>query len=68
MRPRSITTCIFKEERKYVVKRVGQDFPRFTILFAYRVSCADQQGQMDPLITETTDENESKMRPITVRA
>lgn len=40
----------------------------FPALFPYRVSCPDQQGQTDPLIMETADENESKMRPITTRA
>lgn len=55
-------------EEPVVARKVGRGLPLFTALFAYRVSCPDQQGQTDPLITETADENESKMRPITKRA
>lgn len=70
-KPRSITTYRrhLKRAKEHVVPRkVGQGLALFSVLFPYRVSCPDQQGQTDPLITETTDENESKMRPITMRA
>lgn len=62
-----ITNCTIRTGKEIFAKLVGQDLQLFT-KFPYRVSCLDQQGQMDPLITETTDENESKMRPITTRA
>lgn len=62
-----ITNCTIRTGKQIFAKLVGQDLQLFT-KFPYRVSCLDQQGQMDPLITETTDENESKMRPITTRA
>ncbi len=64
-----LTDSIFKEQRSMSFPgKVGQGLPQLTALFPYRVSCPDQQGQTDPLITETADENESKMRPITTRA
>lgn len=61
-----LKNCIFKEQRSLLfARKVG---PLFTAFFPYRVSCPDQQGQTDPLIMETAAENESKMRPITMRA
>lgn len=72
IRPRSITTYehrLQRAEEPIVARKVGQGLPCYSQLFLpYRVSCPDQQGQTDPLITETADENESKMRPITTRA
>ena len=55
-----------KEQSEKKKKIVDQGYLQSYI--PYRVSCPDQQGQTDPLITETADENESKMRPITTRA
>lgn len=56
------------EEEHFVARTFGQGLLLFTAHIPYRVSCPDQQGQTNPLITQTADENESKMRPITTQA
>lgn len=47
--------------------KLAKVYSYFPALFPYRFSAPDQQGQTVPLITQTADENESKMRPITTR-
>lgn len=61
--------CDGKHRRPHCCqKNFCPESPAFTALKPYGVSCSDQQGQTDPLITPTADENESKMRPISTQA
>lgn len=57
-----------KQKRNILLPEKLASLLLFTVFFPYRVSCPDRQGQANPLITQTADENESKMRPITTQA